>query len=121
MLRFSALLVFDNNPKHALSYPHRSQRSTLEIVYAPSHLSADDYILEYLERFYEVKKKPTLITSDNELSRKAHLFGVKTLPISDFFALLHSKHEKRRRMDEKPTGELSRQIERYLSIFTKDL
>ncbi len=115
--RLSGVLIFDNNPKDAVLYPHRTSSSKLEIVYAPNRLSADDYILEYLDTLPN-KRSPILVTSDNELAAKARLLSVRSLSISEFLLLLTTKCKKGP-SKEKPSTEGSRQIERYLALFDK--
>lgn len=72
-----AIVVFDSSQKESHDYPSTSfAHENMEILFSPKGLSADDYLLEYLE----VHQSPhylTLVTDDRRLTLFAKESGVK--------------------------------------------
>ena len=62
--RLFGVVIFDNNPKDAVLYPNRTSFARLEVIYSPNRLSADEYILEYIETLPK-KRSTTVETFDN--------------------------------------------------------
>ncbi|MDB2613923.1 NYN domain-containing protein, partial [Chlamydiales bacterium] len=78
------IVIFDGADDLGFS---RSHFDSIEIVFSPPKMSADDYILDLLEILLLSKKK-TVVTSDKPLSKKARHLGAKTLTVSFFFQWL---------------------------------
>lgn len=110
-------IVFDSHFDHASPHPTRTDRHHLEVIFSPTNLDADQYILEYLTT---IKRQDlTLVTSDNELAFQAKFFGPKILSVQAFLKLLYEKELHTVKAEDKPNIECRYQIHRLLEIFEK--
>jgi len=116
-LHMKGAMVFDSHSDHSNTYPIRSEHPHLEIIFSPTNLSADDYILEYLSTHQKVQNPITLVTSDNELAFRAKSFGASIMPVKAFLKFLHEKKLHSTHTEEKPSIENSQQVQRLLDIF----
>lgn len=109
-------VIFDAGFPQGLS---RSHYDTIEIVYTTQGLSADSYIIQFLEE----QKKPSdfcVVSSDLELIHKSELRGAHKKTIKDFFSFLQNKKTKKTK--QHPVWKPSvREIERLREIFEKRL
>jgi len=118
-IRIQGTVVFDSHVEHANIHPTRGGNGHLEIIFSPTNLNADQYILEYLSTMSSEKNNMTLVTSDNELAFQAKAFGVKILSVQAFLKLLYEKELHTTKAEEKPNLECRYEIQRLLDIFEK--
>ena len=111
--RMRAVCIFDSSHEHSHPFPSRLVNfPNLEVIYSPLGVSADDYIIEYLE----TNKGPTtLITNDRDLQRRAKQLKVSAQNVHPFLKRLLKKSSKRR--EEKPLSDSSSNIARYIKEF----
>ena len=116
-----AAVIFDSShaesglfPSSSHIYPH------IDVIFSPAGLTADEYILEYLEAHTNAKGL-TLVTDDRHLALLAKDYGVKHIKIEEFLKRLSRRKQKRAHpvSDGKPAGESSREFTRLLHIFEK--
>lgn len=115
-LNMQGALVFDRVKVNPVNYPTRSSTGYLEIIYPPSNLSADDYILEFLS----TTDIPNLIliSSDGDLCRAAKNLGAKIKSVPAFIELLKKQKKKITHLEDgKPSVTTDKEFERFLSIF----
>ncbi len=110
-------VVFDSHPDHSATHPIRADDPHLEIIYSPTNLDADEYILEYLSTYKRGSQPIILVTSDNELAFKAKSFGASILGVKDFLKKLHEKELHTTKAEEKPNLECRYQLQRLLELF----
>ncbi len=110
-------VVFDGRNDMSSDYPFRKKTKTLEIIFSPTNLDADNYILEFLITFNKKIKDIVVVTSDNELASKAKSLHASTLSVKEFLKLLNQKKPTTTHLDEKPNCECRFQLERLLKIF----
>jgi predicted RNA-binding protein with PIN domain len=114
--KISGTLVFDGahrrDEESGLSYP-----SPLIVAYAPKGQTADNYIVEHLERAPNAKEI-TVVTNDRGLSLHARSAGAKVQPNDDFIAWLYKKKKSTKTRDVKETPA---NIDRLLKIFEERL
>ena len=120
--RLKATLIFDSHKILAPFFPSAYKLSSVEVIFSPQGLTADDYILEY----FKIQKHPQnviIVTSDLELSQKARRLGAKTITIESFLKILLKRERKRAKKEdeEKQITETADQFERLLKIFEKKL
>jgi predicted RNA-binding protein with PIN domain len=123
-LHLKASIVFDGSLPHP-ELAVRQHFDQLEIVYTPEKQTADQYIIEEIEK----AKHPhhiTVITSDRSLSSHCKSLGAHAQSIHDFLTQLKArKAKKKRRANDAATQETFRdsdsQLARYLLIFEKKL
>ncbi len=118
-MRLHISLIFDNRSPEAPLYPSKREEASLEIVYSPRDVSADDYIIELL-RAHPQPTQVTVVTNDRELAREAKWQGAKIQSIEKFIGLLKSKVNKLPR-EKKQTRESSSEFRRLLKIFEDEL
>lgn len=113
--KISGTLVFDGahrrDEESGLSYS-----SPLTIAYTPKGQSADDYIVEMIERAKN-PKLITVVTNDRGLAMHAKSHGAKVQPNDEFIHWL--KKRKKKKIAE-PT-ETQANIDRLLKIFEERL
>jgi len=112
-------IVFDGS-KEAPKEVSRGHFKSLEVVYTPKGLTADDYILETLT-FLLPKVRCTVISSDRELSGRAKQLGAKTLSIEDFLSSLVQKKKIKKTSLPKGAKDSDTQFFRLLKIFEERL
>ena len=118
-LKLKSILVFDSHSEHAHSFPTSKKMQKLEIVFSPKNQSADDYIIELLSWD---NKETILVTSDNELARKAKQMGTNTYSVEKFIAFILKKRKKQLDIHEKNVCYQSdAYLQRLLKIFEKQL
>lgn len=85
-------IVFDG--ADLSSYPHFKTFGSLQVIYSPSYMTADDYILEELSSI-DHPQTVTVITSDRQLANKARGFKAKTMTIDLFLEEVIQKKVKK--------------------------
>lgn len=114
-----ASVVFDSSHAHGSLFPSSSHTYPhVAIIFSPAGLTADDYILEYLEGHSNAKGL-TLVTDDRHLALFAKDHGVKHIKIDEFLKRLSHRKQKRsaKPSDSKPSIESTREFTRLLHIF----
>lgn len=116
-LDMEGALVFDYIKTNPVNYPTRSSTGHLEIIYPPSNLSADDYILEFISTTTHLSL--VLVSSDRDLCRAAKNLGAKIKSVPEFIELLKTRKKKTTHTEKesKPSASTDREFERFLSIF----
>lgn len=108
--------VFDSKQKDRFE-AIRSHLKQLEIIYTPTHQSADDYIIQLIEKASHPAQK-TVVSSDREVTGKAKQLGAKTQTIEQFLSWIVKKKGKKRTKNSLPSfQETPFQKERLLKIF----
>lgn len=113
-------IVFDSRFVISDNFPKRFSKSSLEIIYTPSGLCADEYIIELLSCIRHTATE-TVVTSDKFLSKRVKSLGAKVQTISDFLAYLAKKEAISTKKEEKSHKETSHEVERLLKIFEEKL
>lgn len=94
-------LVFDAGLTHSHEYPSLTNRGKIEILFTPKGLTADEYIIELVDRS-KTPSRIMVVTSDRELSRKVNEHCGQTITVESFLKKLDkapSKEEKKRAFD----------------------
>lgn len=110
-------LVFDG-AEAPPSHPTRHHFDTVELIYTPKGLSADEFIVNAVE----LTKRPermTVVSSDRELTRKCRLHRAHVMKVEDFFLLIEKKRQKQ--IPSKPEEISSAELKRWLKIFEERL
>ena len=81
----SVMLVFDGGPHQK---PERTVERGIQVIYVGTRITADEYIRDYVEKFYE--KDILLITSDRAVCIWCKRFGIPSLDSDIFYRLLES-------------------------------
>jgi predicted RNA-binding protein with PIN domain len=115
----SGEMIFDTPIHHSSSYPHSKQDPPLTIVLAPTHLEADDLILEKLYAIKQIKTV-TVITSDRALQRAIKELDVVVIDSSSFFSML-TKRDRKSESFKKPSSSSIKEHVRLQEIFEKKL
>ena len=115
--KFQTTIVFDNKNKIHKDFPTKKNFNNLNIIYSPSNLTADEYILEILSS-KKNKKNIILITSDKALSAMAKQFGCKTQTTEEFLKS-DKLNKKIKNINNKPEKDNSYDIDRLCEIFEK--
>ena len=119
-LKIKATLVFDSGTTHQTHFPHIHTQSSVEIIFSPHGICADNYILEILDQSKNTKDI-TVVTSDHELQKKCKYRLAKTQTIESFLSYLNKRHHKKNKPDEKPQMQ-SESYKDYLhDVFQKRL
>jgi predicted RNA-binding protein with PIN domain len=92
------IVVLDSH--HQIGDSERHHYRALEVIYTDFDQTADDYIIEYVERLPVNKRsRVKVVTSDRTLMQKVRLERVEVLPVSSFLKELekkaHVRSEKR--------------------------
>ncbi len=109
-----ATIVFDGrqkDPPEAI----RTNLANLAVIYTPQHQTADDYILEEIAHSKE-PSQDIVVSSDRELTGKAHQRGAKVKSVESFFKIL-TKKKKKKSSSEKNFKESDAEIQRLRQIF----
>jgi predicted RNA-binding protein with PIN domain len=110
--KISGTVVFDGAHKRdeesGLSYP-----SPLIVAYAPKGQSADEYIIEQLDRAPN-SKRIVVVTNDRGLGRHAVSAGAKVQQNGEFIEWLNKKKKRKTPLEVKETQQ---NIDRLLKIF----
>jgi predicted RNA-binding protein with PIN domain len=93
-LGLDVTVIFDS--KVNSSEISRGHYDHLQIIFTYSGVSADDYILQWVERSPRPNFE-TVVTSDKDLALKARHLGAKTVPISTFVQWLNKKGAKQKK------------------------
>ncbi len=113
-------LIFDTHKAIDTSdLPSVKTYHGIDIIYAPSDLSCDDYIIEML---VATKTLPnwTIVTSDKKLRREAREHRVLVITTDEFIQLINHKTDKIKKPQGKPHPNCSPQdYERWLKLFEK--
>ena len=112
LLKYQVTIVFDGrekDPPEAL----RKNLDALALIYTPHHQTADDYILEALSD----PSHETVVSSDQELLRKARQRGAHTLTVEKFFSQLIQRKKKKSLAPSKEIQETDYHLQRLLKIF----
>ena len=114
--KISGMIVFDGahrrDEESGLSYP-----SPLIAAYAPKGQSADEYIVEWIEKSKH-PKQITVITNDRGLERHVKSAGAKVQPNDEFIQWLHKRKKRTSTIEPKETQQ---NIDRLLKIFEERL
>lgn len=117
-MRLKGALVFDGSHRRdeesGLSY-----QNPLELVYTPKGQSADEYIIEQLERLKNCKSI-TVVTNDQGLRKIAGALKANVQSNRSFLTWL-AKRSKRKKGKLPVIRETSQQIERLIKIFEERL
>ncbi len=114
-----AIAIFDNTRSGSFLYPSSSHTyPNLDVVYSPSNLTADEYILEYLEAHMNASSV-TLVTDDRALAMYAKDHGVKHINIEEFLNRIskRQKNSTKSHRGGKPSTQSSKEFARLLKIF----
>ncbi len=104
------VIVFDREAKG--ESVERQYPSPLQVIYVPSAMSADEYLIEILQG--RQNSPMTLVTNDRALARAGRELGAKTIEVAEFLRML----EKKGRKGEEKTSESDRwEMERWLRLF----
>lgn len=114
-------LVFDGAeapPAHAT----RHHFDTIELIYTPQGLSADDFIISEVA----LAKQPqmlTVVSSDSDLTKKCRLHRARIMKVEDFFLLIEKRERKKQRTEHTLKSEQisSVELKRLLKIFEERL
>lgn len=117
-LRLQVVLVFDGKDLPKGSYTRGNWRD-IDIIYTHHGLSADEYILEYIEHNPR-PRSITVVSSDRQLANKAHLFGCQVMSVEDFMSYLLKK-TKPKEKDKPAFREAGFHFERLLRVFEEKL
>jgi predicted RNA-binding protein with PIN domain len=119
-LKIHATVVFDNRYYLAGSTPSRYKKYHLEVIYTPSRLTADEFILEMI--LSSTASKHTVISSDRDLIKKAKELGTKTKNLDEFFKEIARKKRKLNKPKEKKVHKSSKhELDSLHDIFEKRL
>lgn len=112
-LHLSGLLVFDG--KHRRDEESgRSYEEPLEIIYAPSGQSADNYIVEKLQSLKN-PKDAIVVTNDKGLSLHARALKAQIMDNDSFLSFILSRMSPKKKT--KKTKDSPQNIERLSKIF----
>lgn len=120
-LRSPMTVVFDGREKDPAEALRRHLLS-MTIIYTPAHQTADNYILDMIE--YSLNPADEMVvSSDNELIRRAKQKGARTQTIEAFIQdVMRKKNPAPKNSPEKKQlRESSSQFERLLNIFEQRL
>lgn len=92
---------------------HAINFQNFTIIYTPSKMSADNFILEKLS-YEKYPKSITVVSSDNGLLSKVIDLDGKTKTLESF---LKAPKQKKSKGDEKPSTQPDHELERLLKIF----
>ncbi|GAB4193540.1 MAG: hypothetical protein Tsb0015_16310 [Simkaniaceae bacterium] len=118
----NATVVLDSFEENGRSYPSKAQIENLEIIYSPQQMSADEYILEYLQTHTAINQ--VVVTSDRALAEKAKRLGAKILTVEDFLNKIRKKRKRKKQEEQKEKAiqkDTKDNIDRLLKIFEKRL
>lgn len=88
-------LVFDTHYKQEPDVlPHIATKGSLNIIYAPSDLSCDDYILEHLSSGKKTSRW-TVVTSDKSLAKQVTFKRFNCISNATFIHLIEKKLARR--------------------------
>ncbi len=121
-LNLQVTLVFDGAEK-AEPLPSRSHYDSIELVYTPKSITADEYILSEVMRS-KTPSQMTVVTNDRELSIRCHNHRSKTMKTEEFIAFLSKKIAKKKKIPSKTRKFFrgsSSELARLLIIFEKKI
>jgi predicted RNA-binding protein with PIN domain len=111
-------LIFDS-AEQIREFPQCAKLDTLEVLYAPKGLTADNYIIELAEQT-KSPKTLTVVTSDSGLARQCSHIGTLILSIEEFIEIV--KKRNRNKPKGKPVyRDSNKEIERLRKIFEERL
>lgn len=116
---FDITLVFDSTRENGAPFASKKMLSSMEVVFSPQGLSADEYILEMLS-CCTTPQNEVIITSDRELAKKARYLGAKTKTIEEFLQYI-TKKKKHSEKEIKHDQETAANMKRLQDIFEKRL
>ena len=115
LLKYQVTIVFDGrekDPPEAL----RKNLNALALIYTPYHQTADDYILDAISDASDPSNE-TVISSDQELLRKARQRGAHTITVEKFLSKLIQRKKKKSPAPPKEIQETDYHLQRLLKIF----
>lgn len=107
-------LIFDAHLQDD-DFLHITDHQNISIIFTPSKVSADAYIVERLS-YQKNPKAITVVSSDNHLLMSVKDLGGKTKKLKAFLA---PKKKAIHSQDDKPSIETDYELERLLKIFKK--
>lgn len=117
-LQLQISIVFDSHQKNAQDFGSKKLLKNLEVIFSPKNLSADEYLLEFLEWN---AKNITLVTSDVGLTKKACYLGAKTESIEKFIAFILRRRKKKKQKGKPELKDTDANLKRYLKEFERNL
>ncbi|PCI77196.1 hypothetical protein COB21_03420 [Candidatus Aerophobetes bacterium] len=120
--RLKITLVFDtHHVQEPDLLPHVKKLSGIDVIYAPSDLSCDDYIIEMLSG-HKSHLNWTIVTSDNNLQRMAKQKNTLCLSTHSFIELIDKKICKNSlSLDTKNSNFTHRDQKRWEKIFEQKI
>jgi len=103
------IVVFDAGPS---SHATRMVKSGIVIIYSGSRMTADDWIVQYVEQHRN--NELLIITMDRELRKLCEKYNVESLDVHQFYALLQNTLIERGM--PVPQGSQTTNYEKYESI-----
>ena len=94
--QMKATIIFDSAAENSGDFPSKKSLYPIEIIFSPSGMTADDYILEMLKSTKSVKNT-VIVTNDSHLAFSCRNSLAKSYSIDDFLKLVF-KEEKKRHM-----------------------
>lgn len=122
--KLDVCIILDGNPGISSHSPIQRELGNVEILYSPTGLDADTYIIEYLSTRPSAREI-TVVSSDREVQREAKNAGAHISSIKSFLSLIKKKAKKH---SKRGAAELEKFVQndalshdRWLSIFEKRL
>lgn len=97
LVEIDVLVVFDSN--YRLDESTKSHYKHLEIQFTSRGITADDWIIEAVERSSQ-KEHITVVTSDKKLKKITSQLGAKGVTVEDFLQILNRRYQNK--LIEKP-------------------
>ncbi len=117
-LNIQITIIFDAFDKEK-NLDMRTHYGDLEIIYSTSKQTADESILDSIER----SRSPSnicVVTADNDLARKAKALKANILSLKEFLGFL-KKREKKATQNSLEWMDSPKEISRLLNIFERKL
>ena len=111
-------VVFDSS-EQVREFAQKANHPSLDVIYAPKGLSADDYIFELVEQRSNAKTL-TVVTSDNELAKRCQHLGAHAQTIEAFLAYVTKKRTPKE-VDKPRYTQHPQELERLRKIFEERL
>lgn len=121
-LNLRVTLVFDGAEKTE-QLPSRGHYDSIELVYTPKSITADQYIFEEVTHS-KTPTQITVVTNDRELSTKCHNHRSKIMKTDEFIVFLSKKMAKKKKnapLARKFVKGSSSELARLLIIFEKKM
>jgi|SaaInlStandDraft_4_1057021.scaffolds.fasta_scaffold123560_1 predicted RNA-binding protein with PIN domain len=121
-LNISISLIFDAGSRDENLWPQKSFDGILEIVYTPHGQTADEYIIEEVQRKNKTSGPYTVVSSDKHLCMLSRHHGARTKGTESFLSWIKNKQKKKASSYEEKTSYTPPQaFEYYLKAFEKKM